>query len=410
MKQLTAIKREYPSGFKAKVICKPHFKQKFMGIIVDFGGADPQLVAGGAHFLEHKLYAKKAGDISHQFEALNATTNAFTSYNKTMFYVSFIDHWRKVLPLLFELVGTTHFTKENINKESEIIGQELAMYQDDPNWKVNHSLMQMMFPSSHLAEDLTGTAESIQKMTPQILKSIYQEHYLASKMQFVACGGFTDNQARSILTEVGKLQKQFLSNAKPKVEEIQVVSPQAQKEVELSGDVGIPHFSVGLRLPDFKKFALTNNQIQVLIEMMLEARFGPTTAWFEENQRIGLLNSPLSINVSYTREGNFATINGVSKDPVALLDKIKMEFEFGQADENLFNLQKKSFLARTIREFDDIETTAIEAAEMSLENDSIQALLQYLQTLSFTEFSVFFSKVMAESEIFTAILNQQKDK
>ena len=52
------IKKEYQSGFKAEIILKPHFYQRFFGIIVDFGSSDPQKVAGSAHFLEHKLFAK----------------------------------------------------------------------------------------------------------------------------------------------------------------------------------------------------------------------------------------------------------------------------------------------------------------------------------------------------------------
>lgn len=53
------IKREYKSGFKAEVILKPHFYQRFFGVIIDFGSSDTQKVAGSAHFLEHKLFAKK---------------------------------------------------------------------------------------------------------------------------------------------------------------------------------------------------------------------------------------------------------------------------------------------------------------------------------------------------------------
>ena len=66
MKKLDIIKKNFSSGFEAQVIIRPHFVKKFMGIIVDFGGSDPQRLPGGAHFLEHKLFAKKHGDISHR--------------------------------------------------------------------------------------------------------------------------------------------------------------------------------------------------------------------------------------------------------------------------------------------------------------------------------------------------------
>ena len=92
-----------------------------MGIIVDFGGSDPQKLCGGAHFLEHKLFTKKSGDISQRFEEIGASTNAFTTYNETMFYASFTEHWRQVLPLIFELVGTRILLKVMLLKNQKLL-------------------------------------------------------------------------------------------------------------------------------------------------------------------------------------------------------------------------------------------------------------------------------------------------
>lgn len=82
------VKKTFPSGFKAQVILKPGFNQRFFGIIVDFGSSDPQPVPGLAHFLEHKLFASQEGDLSLEFEKLGSDVNAFTSFNETMYYAS----------------------------------------------------------------------------------------------------------------------------------------------------------------------------------------------------------------------------------------------------------------------------------------------------------------------------------
>lgn len=199
------IKKEYQSGFKAEIILKPHFYQRFFGIIVDFGSSDPQKVAGSAHFLEHKLFAKKDGDLSTQFEDIGADVNAFTSFNETMFYCSGIEHTPKMIDLLFELVGQPYFTKENIAQEAPIIEQELAMYQDDPTWSVNNAIMHDMFGDSNLGIEVVGTKESINQVTVKNLTQVYEAKYVPEKMQFVACGDFSDNQVQTILRQVGKL-------------------------------------------------------------------------------------------------------------------------------------------------------------------------------------------------------------
>lgn len=82
------IRKDFPSGFKAQVIRRKGFNQRFFGIIVDFGSADPQPVPGLAHFLEHKLFAAEEGDLSLEFEKMGASVNAFTSFNETMYYAS----------------------------------------------------------------------------------------------------------------------------------------------------------------------------------------------------------------------------------------------------------------------------------------------------------------------------------
>ena len=408
MKKLDVMTRTYNSGFRAKIIKRPLFAQKFMGIIVDFGGSDKQKLCGGAHFLEHKLFAKKNGDISQRFEAIGASTNAFTTYNETMFYASFTEHWRQVLPLIFELVGTTYFTKKNVTKEADIIAQELAMYQDDPNWQVNHELMQMMFPKTNLSEDLTGTKTSLKKMTPEILQKIYDNNYVAGRMEFVACGGFSENQIKEILREVGKLERKYLISKKVVPKKINFVKPEQQHNKIVESDLTTSRVGVGIRLPEFKQIGLRNCTAQGIFEMMLQAKLGATSTWFEKMQKQGILNSPMELQVSYTTEGNFATIIGISNKPDLFLENIKSQLLEVPVSENAFIFQKKEALSQTIREFDDLSTIAIEEAEYGLENDSFNNAAQVIQSLSFNEFYAAIDNILAKSDIFTTILKSEK--
>lgn len=409
MKKIDVTTRDYKSGFRAKVIRRPLFAQKFMGIIVDFGGSDPQKLCGGAHFLEHKLFAKKNGDISQQFEAVGASTNAFTTYNETMFYASFTEHWRQVLPLIFELVGTTYFTKSNVTKEAKIIAQELAMYQDDPNWQVNYELMQMMFPKTNLAEDLTGTKASLKKMTPEILQEIYDNNYVSGRMEFVACGGFSENQTKEVLREVGKLERKYLISKKVAPKKLTLVSPKKQHNTIIDSDLATSRVGIGIRLPNFEKVGLKNSTAQTILEMMLQAKLGVTSPWFEEMQKQRILNSPMELQVSYTTEGNFATIIGASNKPDLFLENTKNQLLEVPISKEAFVFQKKEALAQTIREFDDLSTVAIEEAEYGLENEDFNTAAHVIQSLSFNEFYTAIDNILAKSDIFTTILKGKEE-
>lgn len=360
-------------------------------------------------FLEHKLFTKKNGDISQRFEAVGASTNAFTTYNETMFYASFTEHWRQVLPLIFELVGTTHFTKSNVTKEAKIIAQELAMYQDDPNWQVNYELMQMMFPKTNLAEDLTGTKASLKKMTPEILQEIYDNNYISGRMEFVACGGFSENQTKEVLREVGKLESKYLISKKVAPKKLTLVSPQKQHNTIIESDLATSRVGIGIRLPDFEKVDLKNSTAQTIFEMMLQAKLGVTSPWFERMQKQGILNSPMELQVSYTTEGNFATIIGASNKPDLFLENIKSQLLEVPITKEAFVFQKKEALAQTIREFDDLSTVAIEEAEYGLENEDFNTAAYVIQSLSFSEFYTAIDNILAKSDIFTTILKGKEE-
>lgn len=406
MRKLETLKRTYPSGFEAQVIMRPQFAKQFMGIIVDFGGSDPQKVAGGAHFLEHMMFNKKNGDIAHCFETIGAVTNAFTSENETMFYAEMTNHWRKVIPLLFELVGTTGFTEKSIAKESHIISQELSMYQDDVLWEARHKLLEMMFPDSNLSVDLAGTHTSILTMTPENLEEIYHANYFARNMKFIACGGFSKNQAKEILREVGKLEKKYISDTAGKgVVKKEAILPK-EHDVVIVKHVGTSRVIVGIKLPDFKQFDSSRNLMQSIIESMLEENLGTMSDWFKKAQTDGLIISPLDISVSYTRQGNFATIAGFAPDYRKLINAIKHQIRNASGDERLFILQKKEYVAEMIRERDNISDLAIEAGEMMLEHEDLNTVVRRFQNLSFTEFCNYYKKIISKSDIFTSTLTR----
>ncbi|QNQ83309.1 insulinase family protein [Lactobacillus sp. PV037] len=404
MKKLDTIKKSFSSGFEAQIILRPHFVKKFMGIIVDFGGSDPQKLAGGAHFLEHKLFAKKHGDISHRFEELGANTNAFTSYNETMYFANFIDHSLQVTNLLFELVGTTYFTKENVQKEAEIIAQELAMYQEDPNWELQHQVLEMMFPQTNLALDLTGTQQSLSEMTPQILQEIYEEHYFAGNMKFVACGGFTKAEVREILEEVDKLQKKYLRPQSRPLPQIKPAISKEETQLEIPAEVISARVCIGIKLPDFKLFDSSNELMETIVEAYLEQNLGLMSKGFEKFQKDKLLNSPLAIKVNYTREGNFALISGMSPKPEELIEEIKKLIFNGKGDQALFEIQKKEYIAEMKRKLDQIEELAIESAEMMLEKEDLLKLVQRFGNLSFNDFANYYNEIVDKVEIFSAIM------
>lgn len=404
---------KYESGLTSQIVLRPNFNQRFFGIIVDFGSADPQEKPGSAHFLEHKLFAKPEGDLSHQFEKLGADVNAMTSFNETMFYCSGIDQNNKLIELLFRLVGEPYFTKENVAKETPIIQQELAMYQDDPSWAIGNNLMIEMFDQSNLGIDVAGTKESIAAITAEDLTQVYQENYLPEKMHFIACGDFSEGQIQSITSLVDRLQKKYLdSSKKAKFSDLQEHGKMRDLVIDSTTDSNM--FGLGLRLQNFKKVLSSWELAQILLEIMLESKLSVMSPWFEQMKQAGLVTNSLQISANYTRQGNFVTILGLSPKSPILIDQIKKEIVKPISSKDLvyakmfFEMQKKEWLAQHERSLNNIPFLAIEMAEGSLDNEDSYANLRNLQAMSFEDYQKFCQSLLEGCEICSVSLRKGK--
>jgi predicted Zn-dependent peptidase len=405
MKQLSYKDRQYDSGFKARVLQRPGFAEKFMGIIVDFGSNDPQAVAGSAHFLEHALFNKKSGDISLEFEKLTADVNAFTSNNETCFYCTTTGSYRRLLPLLFQLVGQADFTAASVKKELPIIQQEIAMYQDDPAWLINDSLMRQLFPQQLAGMDIAGNKESVAKITPASLRSVYQANYQPAKMAFVASGDFSAYQANDLLREVGKLSQKYWQKSEKSTATDQIQLPSASSRI-VAKSSGL--FGLALKLPNFKKVLACPDLAQIILEIMLESKLSAMGPWFMKMEQQQLLTQPLLISVEYSRQGAFALIAGFSDQSEAAIKEIKLELNQPLGTDayyqDFLELQKKRVLADDLRQQDNLANLAIASAEDFIgHNDWSRDLLQ-LQNLGFQEFKRLSQQLLQDYQLYDAWL------
>lgn len=123
------------------LIPKESFKETLAVMSSRFGSIDTNFtvngkkksyLAGIAHLLEHQLFEmNKQKDAAYEFTKLGAESNAYTTFDKTIYYFSTADNIKKNLDLLQEFTSQINFTDMSIEKEKKIITQEFNMYQDD---------------------------------------------------------------------------------------------------------------------------------------------------------------------------------------------------------------------------------------------------------------------------------------
>lgn len=186
-------------GLKVIFIKKEGFVKGYCGIGCKYGGANVRFTAnhkeirspyGIAHFIEHKLFRMPDGsDAFMTFNTQNASANAYTASDKTIYYFTKNEDISDSLRLLLEMYFTPVFTKEDIEREKSIIISEIRMYEDNVGYQITQQGVGLLYPKDDYSYPITGDEKSVKETTPGgYVRGISCVLY-APKFRFMHCGG-----------------------------------------------------------------------------------------------------------------------------------------------------------------------------------------------------------------------------
>lgn len=201
-----------PNGLTVYLLPKRDFHKTYGLFTTDYGSIDNRFIPLGekefitvpdgiAHFLEHKMFEKETGDVFQDFGKQGASANAFTSFTKTSYLFSATDNIDLNVATLLDFVQAPYFTAESVNKEKGIIGQEIQMYQDDPNWRQFFGIINNLYPQHPLHIDIAGTVESIAEITAEDLYTCYNTFYHPSNMKLFVVGNIEPESMMTLIKE-----------------------------------------------------------------------------------------------------------------------------------------------------------------------------------------------------------------
>ena len=319
----TVYQTRLSNGLTVSLLPKKQFNEVYGVVTVRFGSVDTSFTlskkglqcypAGIAHFLEHKLFEREnAEDIMESFTRLGADSNAFTSFTKTSYLFSTIDHLSENLDLLEELVTVAHFTEESVEREREIIQQEREMYQDDPNSRLFFATLANLYPNTPLAADIVGSEKSINNIQLNDLKNNFTAFYKPVNMSLFLVGNF----------DVGTVEKYFSQKKLRNLEEMvlrkEKLTLQAVKETDsLRMEVSSPKLAVGIRGAG-EVSEEDCYRYNVLLKLLFTMMFGWTSERFQKLYETGKLDVSLSLEVEVNSRFHFVMLTMETKEPVSL--------------------------------------------------------------------------------------------
>lgn len=385
------------NGLRVFLLPKNDFNETYGIISTNFGSVDTGIVsretkqvtqypAGIAHFLEHKLFEGPQGkDLLLEFTKLGAESNAFTSFTRTSYLFSATDKISENLQLLQELVHRADFTKESILREQDIIGQEIEMYQDNPDYRLFFGALANLYPQTPLAEDIAGTKESISEITVENLKENFSNFYHPSNMTLFVIGNFDLEQ---IATEIAEQQEKlvFAGSSEP-IEKIPVsLHPVVSTDTHRM-EVASPKLAVGIRGTDFVDESELY-RYKITLKLLFAMMFGWTSKRFQSLYESGKMDNSLTLEVEVEKDFHFVMLTMDTQEPVGLSHQFRSAIKNFDKDpdvtENHLDTIKSEMFGDFLHGLNSLEYIATQY-EPQLTGENLFDLPKILQDISLND-------------------------
>lgn len=200
---------DHPSGLTILVMPKAGYSSAYALFGTKYGSIDTrfkrsdeadftEVPEGIAHFLEHKLFESEDLDAFARYAKTGASANAYTSFERTCYLFSCAGNFKASLEILLDFVQSPYFTEQTVQKEQGIIGQEIRMYQDEPNWQVMFNCLRALYKVHPVRIDIAGTIDSISHITADLLYRCYRTFYNLHNMALAVAGNVTVNEVLEV--------------------------------------------------------------------------------------------------------------------------------------------------------------------------------------------------------------------
>ena len=366
-----AVCREtLPNGLRINIVPKRDYAKSYAFFATRYGGMDTRFClngkwldtpAGIAHYLEHKMFDTKEGNALQELAKNGAEPNAFTSNAITGYYFDSTTHFEENLEILLSFVSVPYFTEESVAKEQGIIGQEIRMIEDNPDWQIYTRMMKALYAASTARTSIAGTVESISHITAETLYNCHKAFYTPSNMVLTVVGNVDPvhvvDIARRILPREG-------GPAIPRdygTEPAQV----AEKETKLAMEVSCPQFLTGFKCTPAEDGEGYMRQ-RLIGDMACDILLGDSSPLYLRLYDRGLINT--SFGGAYEMMPGVAYLyaGGDSKDARAVTAEIQKEakrlVEEG-IDEDFYQRVRRASFGSNLRGLNSFENIAVSLSE-----------------------------------------------
>lgn len=399
----TVYRETLPNGLNICVVSKPEFARSYAFFATRYGGMDVRFQlngawqdtpAGIAHYLEHKMFDTREGNALQELAKNGAEPNAFTSNAITGYYFDSTEHFEENLKILLSFVSIPYFTEESVAKEQGIIGQEIRMIEDNPDWQIYTRMMQALYHTSTGRISVAGSIESIREITAQTLYDCHRAFYTPSNMVLTVVGNADPvhvvDLARSILPREGgpTIPRDYGK------EPAEVVCRETSAEMEVS----MPQFLLGYKCAPAKE-GDDYFRTALLGDLACELLLGESSPLYLRLYDQGLINGSFGGSFEMLPGMAYLYAGGDSKNARQVAAEIQKERDRLVQDgieEAFYQRIRKASFGGMIRNLNSFENIAVSLTEGYFHGFDAFHFPQVFETVTKEDARLFLQKNIRE--------------
>ena len=308
---------------------------------------------GIAHFLEHKMFEQEDGVDPFTFFSESGTgSNASTSFDYTQYICYGTKNFDENLRYLLNFVNKPYYTDENVEKEKGIISEELKMYDDIAEFKLEMKIRENVYHDHPRRIDIGGSIPEIMTITKEDLYTCYNSFYSPNNMFVLVVGNFDVDKTIEIIREVvGPIK----NRGEAKISEVLEKEKIRLSYEEYSYPINVPKLGIGIKV-NSSKLDMDKLHKDLYLTMITTLMFGSSSIFRERVRNKKILNNFYTEWESINKYHTFYVMAS-SDNPKELLDEIENEINNVSFDEESFNRMKKVWIANEVKMIDDIDST-----------------------------------------------------
>lgn len=395
------ISYELSNKTQVHVIKMEETEQTYVEMFFHVGSIDLKIKAnneiitfpeGIAHFIEHMMFHMPHGDQFSLFNKKGFSSNAMTSFERTVYMFKATENLLEGIDLLLDMVDVPYFMEDRVKLETNIIEEEIKMYNNDIKTIMYNNLLENMYYNHPIKHDIGGTISSINKINAEMLNDFYKYFYQPTNRELLICGKVNIEELEAHLE---KYNNKLTHKA-----DFEVVFDEEPDELIkqyeiVYHDVELPKMIMGVKLK-----STTSVKDSIILDLFLELLFSKTSDFYEHLVNEKLINRNFFYEASYYRKIFGFLIFGETKNIEELVDKIKNAIlvDNGYLNEEDFTRLKKVYQANLIYTLD--HPVRLGRLYLNFKQTGIDMfkINELINTVEFSDI-VNFSKTITEDNI-----------